>query len=36
VDTTAAIAGGVVAAYTGASRIPAEWPAAREPLPDWL
>jgi ADP-ribosylglycohydrolase len=36
VDTTAAIAGGVVAAYTGAAGVPADWLAAREPLPAWL
>ena len=36
VDTTAAIAGGVVAAYTGVGGIPAAWLAAREPLPGWL
>lgn len=36
VDTTCAIAGGVVAAYTGADGIPAEWLSAREPLPSWL
>ncbi|MFY1632621.1 ADP-ribosylglycohydrolase family protein [Solwaraspora sp. WMMB335] len=39
VDTTAAIAGGVVAAYTGLAGpggVPARWLAAREPLPDWL
>ncbi|GIJ77569.1 ADP-ribosylglycohydrolase [Micromonospora phaseoli] len=38
VDTTAAIAGGVVAAYTGVATpggVPAGWLAAREPLPDW-
>jgi ADP-ribosylglycohydrolase len=35
-DTTCAIAGGVVAAYTGVDGIPADWLAAREPLPDWL
>jgi ADP-ribosylglycohydrolase len=35
VDTTAAIAGGVVASYTGIAGIPAGWLAAREPLPDW-
>ncbi|MGW5570988.1 ADP-ribosylglycohydrolase family protein [Nocardia thailandica] len=40
-DTTAAIVGGIVAAYTGvgdragARGVPAEWLAAREPLPDW-
>ncbi|SCF27097.1 ADP-ribosylglycohydrolase [Micromonospora viridifaciens] len=39
VDTTAAIAGGVVAAYTGVGTpggVPDGWLAAREPLPDWL
>ncbi|GGN83394.1 hydrolase [Actinoplanes lobatus] len=36
VDTTAAIAGGVVAAYTGVEGIPAAWLSAREPLPAWL
>jgi ADP-ribosylglycohydrolase len=36
VDTTAAIAGGIVAAYTGTEGIPAAWLAAREPLPSWL
>jgi ADP-ribosylglycohydrolase len=36
VDTTAAIAGGVVAAYTGAGGIPGDWLAARESLPAWL
>ncbi|MDA0565590.1 ADP-ribosylglycohydrolase family protein [Streptomonospora sp. S1-112] len=35
-DTTAAMAGGVVAARTGVEGVPAEWRAAREPLPDWL
>jgi ADP-ribosylglycohydrolase len=41
VDTTAAIAGGVVAAFTGVGDrpgirgVPAGWLAAREPLPDW-
>ena len=35
VDTTAAIAGGVVAAYTGRDGIPPAWLAAREPLPGW-
>jgi ADP-ribosylglycohydrolase len=33
IDTTAAITGGVVAAHTGTDAIPAEWLAAREPLP---
>ncbi|GLW34793.1 ADP-ribosylglycohydrolase family protein [Actinoplanes regularis] len=36
VDTTAAIAGGVVAAYTGIDGIPGEWLSHREPLPAWL
>jgi ADP-ribosylglycohydrolase len=39
VDTTAAIAGGVVAAYAGVGTpggVPVEWVAAREPLPAWL
>ncbi|SCG61434.1 ADP-ribosylglycohydrolase [Micromonospora echinaurantiaca] len=39
VDTTAAIAGAVVAAHTGVGTpggVPSEWLAAREPLPDWL
>jgi ADP-ribosylglycohydrolase len=36
IDTTSAITGGVVAAYTGTDGIPAEWLAAREPLPTWL
>jgi ADP-ribosylglycohydrolase len=35
VDTTAAIAGGVVASYTGLDGIPPDWLAAREPLPNW-
>ncbi len=35
VDTTAAITGGIVAAHTGTAGIPAEWLAAREPLPAW-
>jgi ADP-ribosylglycohydrolase len=37
VDTTAAIVGGVVAAYTGKGDrgIPPEWLARREPLPAW-
>jgi ADP-ribosylglycohydrolase len=37
VDTTAAIGGGVVAAYTGKGDrgIPPEWLARREPLPAW-
>ncbi|MEW2385262.1 ADP-ribosylglycohydrolase family protein [Micromonospora sp. NPDC047707] len=39
VDTTAAIVGAVVAAYTGVGTpggVPTEWRDAREPLPDWL
>jgi ADP-ribosylglycohydrolase len=36
VDTTAAIAGGVVAAYTGIEGIPGGWLANRETLPAWL
>ncbi len=36
VDTTCAIVGGVVAAYTGVAGIPSAWLAAREPLPTWL
>ncbi|WP_433791136.1 ADP-ribosylglycohydrolase family protein [Actinoplanes sp. CA-252034] len=36
VDTTAAIVGGVVAAYTGIDGIPGDWIAHREPLPAWL
>ncbi|MFI7599651.1 ADP-ribosylglycohydrolase family protein [Actinoplanes sp. NPDC049681] len=36
VDTTAAMAGGVVAAHTGVDGIPAEWISAREPLPEWV
>ncbi|MFB7471961.1 ADP-ribosylglycohydrolase family protein [Kitasatospora sp. NPDC056184] len=32
-DTTTAIAGGVVAARTGTAGVPASWPAAREDLP---
>jgi ADP-ribosylglycohydrolase len=38
VDTTAAIVGGVVAAYAGVGGpggVPADWLAAREPLPSW-
>jgi ADP-ribosylglycohydrolase len=35
VDTTAAMAGGVVAAYTGVEGIPPGWLAAREELPEW-
>lgn len=36
IDTTSAITGGVVAAFTGVGGIPAAWLAAREPLPTWL
>ncbi|MFD4443823.1 ADP-ribosylglycohydrolase family protein [Nocardia sp. NPDC058519] len=39
IDTTCAIAGGIVAAYTGAATgtgLPEAWLAAREPLPAWL
>ncbi|MFG2831171.1 ADP-ribosylglycohydrolase family protein [Streptomyces sp. NPDC048434] len=36
VDTTCAIAGGVVAARTGAAALPQEWPQRREPLPGWV
>jgi ADP-ribosylglycohydrolase len=42
VDTTAAIVGGIVAAYTGvgerpgATGVPLAWIARREPLPAWL
>ncbi|MBU8860030.1 MULTISPECIES: ADP-ribosylglycohydrolase family protein [unclassified Micromonospora] len=39
VDTTAAIVGGIVAAYTGvgaAGGVPEGWLTAREPLPGWL
>jgi ADP-ribosylglycohydrolase len=36
IDTTAAITGGIVAAHTGTPGIPADWLAAREPLPTWL
>jgi len=35
-DTTCAIVGGVVAARTGLDAVPADWLAAREPLPDWV
>ncbi|MFD7573902.1 ADP-ribosylglycohydrolase family protein [Streptomyces sp. NPDC059810] len=33
IDTTCAIAGGVIAARTGVAALPAAWHAAREPLP---
>lgn len=36
IDTTAAITGGIVAAYTGVDGIPDQWLSAREPLPTWL
>lgn len=39
IDTTSAIVGGIVAAYTGKDSpagVPAAWLAAREPLPRWL
>ncbi|XVU23291.1 ADP-ribosylglycohydrolase family protein [Actinoplanes sp. CA-054009] len=36
VDTTCAIAGGIVAAYTGLDGIPPSWLSAREALPTWL
>jgi ADP-ribosylglycohydrolase len=36
VDTTAAMAGGIVAAYTGVDGIPPGWLAAREELPRWV
>jgi len=35
VDTTCAMVGGIVAAYTGLEGIPAEWLRQREPLPGW-
>lgn len=35
-DTTCAIVGGIVAAYTGSESIPSTWLAAREPLPVWI
>ncbi|MFC7548078.1 ADP-ribosylglycohydrolase family protein [Plantactinospora sp. GCM10030261] len=35
VDTTAAIVGGIVGAYTGPAGIPAGWLDSREPLPDF-
>ncbi len=34
-DTTCAIAGGVVASYTGVEGIPSSWRQDREPLPSW-
>ncbi|WP_308646087.1 ADP-ribosylglycohydrolase family protein [Nocardia cyriacigeorgica] len=41
IDTTAAITGGIVAAYTGTGTgpvigVPKSWLSAREPLPAWL
>ncbi|WP_433295114.1 ADP-ribosylglycohydrolase family protein [Actinoplanes sp. CA-030573] len=36
VDTTCAIAGGIVAAHTGLDGIPPAWLSAREALPPWL
>jgi ADP-ribosylglycohydrolase len=35
-DTTCAIAGGIVAAHTGLDGIPPDWLSARAPLPAWL
>ncbi len=35
VDTTCAMVGGIVAAYTGTEGIPLEWRQARESLPSW-
>ncbi|MDX2853651.1 ADP-ribosylglycohydrolase family protein [Actinacidiphila glaucinigra] len=35
-DTTCAIAGGVIAARTGIDELPPAWRAALEPLPDWV
>ena len=35
VDTTCAIVGGIVLAYSGVESIPAAWLTAREPLPSW-
>ncbi|WP_119726412.1 ADP-ribosylglycohydrolase family protein [Thermomonospora amylolytica] len=35
-DTTAAMVGGILTAYHGTGVIPADWLAAREPLPAWL
>ncbi|MDX3236751.1 ADP-ribosylglycohydrolase family protein [Streptomyces sp. ME03-5709C] len=35
-DTTCAIAGGVIAARTGVAELPPTWRAALEPLPDWV
>jgi ADP-ribosylglycohydrolase len=36
IDTTSAIAGGIVAAFAGAQGIPEQWRDARESLPGWL
>jgi len=36
IDTTGAIVGGIVAAFTGRAGIPRDWLDSREPLPDWL
>jgi ADP-ribosylglycohydrolase len=36
IDTTAAITGGMVAAFAGSGGVPPDWLAAREPLPTWL
>ncbi len=36
IDTTSAIAGGIVSAYTGTSGIPDAWLTSREPLPEWV
>ncbi|MBF6196262.1 ADP-ribosylglycohydrolase family protein [Nocardia sp. CDC186] len=39
IDTTSAVVGGIIAAYTGTSPhagVPQTWLAAREPLPAWL
>ena len=35
-DTICAIVGGIVALSAGADSLPADWIAAREPLPDWI
>ncbi|MGQ4485477.1 ADP-ribosylglycohydrolase family protein [Streptomyces sp. SAS_281] len=35
IDTTCAVAGGVIAARTGVAALPPAWHAAREPLPGW-
>jgi ADP-ribosylglycohydrolase len=35
IDTTCAMVGGIVAAYTGREDIPEQWLQAREPLPAW-